>query len=45
MKRNSHLARHSTSVHRIHRRRKQLKAIHKMQHKRRHIFFLMENRD
>ncbi len=43
MRRNSHLARHATTVHRIHRRRNQLKAIRKMQHKRKHIFFLMEN--
>lgn len=45
MRRFSHLARHANSVHRIHRRRNQLKAIRKMQHKRRHIFFLIENHE
>lgn len=43
MKRNSHIARHSTAVHRSHRRRNQLKAIHKMQHKRKELYFRMEN--
>lgn len=43
MRRSPHFSKHGAAMHRTHRRRLQIKAIRRMQHKRRHIFFRLEN--